>query len=127
MATETTPVTDIGAAFLRANELYIIANKKKADVGEVEEVISTERVKAQKAFDSAMGRANTALETARQKAAETRDAAIGGLADRSNAAQAAANAAWNDLVQFQTKFHEDTGYSIDLTSPPRERKPGIRL
>ena len=73
MTTETQP--DIGAAFVKANELYIIANTKKAEVAKVEEAISVERLKAQKTFDAAMVRANVALASARQKATDTRDGA----------------------------------------------------
>ena len=125
MTTETQP--DIGAAFVKANELYIIANTKKAEVAKVEEAISEERRKTQKTFEFAMEKANKALATVREKAEDVREDALSGLGDRSNAAQHAASAAWNDLVQFQAKFLEDTGHVIDLTTESRVRKPGIRL
>jgi vacuolar-type H+-ATPase subunit H len=121
------PITDVEAALLRANALYVVAMSKKAEVAKVDEAIQVEREKANKAFESAMARANTALATAREKAEDARDAATADLGDRATAAQQAASEAWNDLVQYQAKFFEETGHTIDLTSPPRERKTPIRL
>jgi len=125
MTTETQ--LDIGAAFVKANELFIIANTRKAEVVKAEEAISAERDKARKTFEATMERANKTLVTAREKAQTTLDAATADLGERSSIAQAAANGAWNDLLQYQTKFFEDTGHTINLTDPPRERKAPIRL
>lgn len=120
-------ITDVEAALLRANALYVVAMSKKAEVVKVEEGISAERDKARKTFEATMDRANKALVTAREKAQAALDAATADLGERSNVAQAAANGAWNDLVQYQTKFFEDTGHTINLTDPVRVRKPGISL
>ncbi len=128
MTTKTkVAITDVEAALLRANALYVVAMSKKAEVVKVEEALQAEREKANKDFESAMERANKALVTARQKAEDARDAATVGLGDRSNAAQQVASEAWNDLVQYQQRFFDETGHTIDLTSPPRERKAPIRL
>ena len=61
-------ITDVEAALLRANALYVVAMSKKADVVKVEEGISTERDSARKTFEATMERANKALVTAREKA-----------------------------------------------------------
>lgn len=127
--TTDTPVniTDVEAALLRANALYVVAVTKKAGVVKAEEAISAEREKAQKTFEATMERAIKTLATAREKAKAVLDAATADLGERSNVAQAAASAAWNDLVQYQAKFFEDTGHTINLTDPPRERKAPISL
>lgn len=128
MTTETpVNITDVEAALLRANALYVVAMSKKGEVAKVQEAISAERDRARKTFEAAMERANKALVTAREKAQTTLDAATADLGERSSIAQAAANGAWNDLVQYQTKFLEDTGHTINLTDPPRERKAPISL
>ncbi|KKN07622.1 hypothetical protein LCGC14_1065070 [marine sediment metagenome] len=120
-------ITDVEVALLRANALYVVAVSKKAEVVKVEEAISAERDKARKTFEATMERANKALVTAREKAQTTLDAATADLGERSSVAQAAANGAWSELVQYQAKFFEETGHTINLTDPPRERKPGISL
>lgn len=120
-------ITEVEAALVRANALYVVAMTKKAEVTKVEDAISAERQKAGQAFEAAMEQANGALATARQKAEEARDAAISGLGERSNVAQQAASEAWNELVKYQDDFNAETGYTINLTDPVRVRKPGIRL
>ena len=120
-------ITDVEAALLRANALYVVAMSKKAEVVKAEEAISAERDSARKTFEATMERANKALVTAREKAQTALDVATANLGERSSVAQAAANGAWNDLVQYQMKFFEDTGHTINLTDPPRERKAGVRL
>lgn len=128
MTTDTkVDITDVEAALLRANALYVVAMSKKAGVVKAEEGISAERDRARKTFEATMERANKTLVTAREKAQSALDAATADLGERSNVAQGAANGAWNDLVQYQAKFFEDTGHTINLTDPPRERKPGISL
>lgn len=120
-------ITDVEAALLRANALYVVAMSKKVEVVKAEEAISAERDRALKTFEATMERAIKILVTAREKAQATLDAATANLGERSSVAQAAASAAWNDLVQYQTRFFEDTGHTINLTDPPRERKTPISL